>query len=110
MSNDRIVLGARRPLRARSGRTKLTVDLAPDDEALLRLVARDWNLPLGAMLGIAIRCFVVSGWSDRGELTAGQDGAQRIADALARWEATRDQPVLDPSVHAGERAGGGAGQ
>jgi hypothetical protein len=105
---NKFVIGTRRRAQ-RTVRRKVTVDVTPEDEALLRVTARDWGQPLGAMVGIALRCFVGSGWADRGELTVGEDGMQRIRGAVARWEATRDQPVLDPSIYAGAVAGDDAG-
>jgi hypothetical protein len=105
---NKFVIGARRRAE-RAVRRKVTVDVTPEDEALLRVAARDWGQPLGAMVGIAVRCFVGSGWADRGELTVSEDGIQRIRGALARWEATRDQPVLDSSIHVGAVPSGDAG-
>lgn len=101
---SQVVIAARRQPKAKPTKAKVTVDMSPQDAALLRLVSRDWNLALGDALGMAMRCFVAAGWADRDELTVSEVGAQRIRDAVARWEATKNQPVLDPSVHAGPTA------
>jgi hypothetical protein len=109
MGEERITIGARRRAAEKPARRKVTAELLHGDEALVRVVARDWGLSLGDTLGVMARCLVASGWSDREVLTIGPEGAQRIRDAVARWRATQDAPVLDPGIHTGQAAGREAG-
>jgi hypothetical protein len=98
---ERVVIAARRAVGKTPAKIKLTIELDADDVALVRLVARDWGLTLGGAVAATMRCFVASGWSGRDELTVSKVGVQRIRDAVARWEATKGQPVLDAGVHTG---------
>jgi hypothetical protein len=109
MSEDRFMIGARRRPGERPARRKVTAELAIDDEALVRLVGRDWGLSMGDTIGLMARSFVGAGWAEFEGVSLNANGAQRIRDALARWESTRDQPVLDPSIHPGAANGGEAG-
>ena len=97
MGENRHILGARRTPKLATA--KVTIELDAEAEALLRITAREWRLPLGGAIGLALRCFVGSGWAEQRELTVGQEGVARIDAALERWRMASEQPVLDPCVH-----------
>jgi hypothetical protein len=105
VSNDRFELGGRRQRPARPVRRKVTIEMDPADESLLRLVARCWAQPLGVVAGVAIAHLVAAGLHERDEAVIDEAGLQRIRDALTRWEAVRDRPVLDRRVHGGPQPG-----
>lgn len=105
---SRITIAVRRGPKPKPTRRKVTIDVADDTDALIRAVSRAWGHSFGATVDAAIRHFVASGAAQLDEVCVDEVGARRIADGVAYWKATVDQPTLDPSIHAGGPAGGGA--